>query len=169
MNNELFFNGILHLGLSLILGIFVLYFAFSRVTKYMIKKYEFTYDNVAFALFISAIIFSVGFLLSATTQPILSVIRIIKMNPAENIYFESAKYIGLFLFIGIAVTLIVNGIAIYFFTSLTKQINEFLELKNNNVAIGIIMSVVIITISVMTRDGLISIMEAFIPFPTSNF
>lgn len=170
MNNELFFYGILHLGLSLLLGIFVLYFAFNRVTKFLTKKYEFKFDNIAFALFISAIIFSVGYLLSATTQPILSVIRILKMSPNANIFWETSKYIGLFLFIGIAVTLIVNGVAIYFFTALTRQINEFMELKNNNIAVGIIIAVVIITISVMVRDGLISVMEAFIPFPqNSNF
>ena len=59
MNSELFYYGLLHLGLSVLLSVFVLYFTFSRVTGYFRKKYNFGHDNIAYAIFIAGLIFSV--------------------------------------------------------------------------------------------------------------
>lgn len=171
MNNELFFYGILHLGLSLFLSIFALYFTFTIITKYLRRKYEFSYDNIAFALFVGAIIFSAGYLLSSVTQPIMSTIRVLRSHhdATSNIYMDSAKYIGLFLFIGASGAAVINFVSVSLFMFLTKQINEFEELKKNNIAIGIITSIIIITVSLIAKDSLISIMEAFVPFPQVNF
>ncbi|HEY6162131.1 MAG TPA: DUF350 domain-containing protein [Bacteroidia bacterium] len=169
MNTELFYYGLLQLGLSILLSVFVLYFTFSRVTRFFKRKHNFTFDNVAFAIFISGVIFSVGYLFEGINQPILMVIRFLKADPHFKgaVFFEAGKYVGLFLVIGLVFALSVSAIAVYFFTILTRLIDEFEELKNGNVAVGIILAAVIITVSFICRDSLVSILEAFIPYPAS--
>src|ERR1051326_9628320 len=81
MNTELFYYGLLQLGLSILLSVFVLYFTFSRVTRFFKRKFNFTFDNVAFAIFISGVIFSVGYLFEGINQPILMVVRFLKADP----------------------------------------------------------------------------------------
>jgi hypothetical protein len=172
MNTELFYYGLLHLGLSVLLSVFVLYFTFSRVTRFFKRKYNFTYDNVAFTIFISGLIFSVGFIFEGIHQPMMTVIGFLKNDPDLHgyVFFESAKYVALFLVIGLLFTGIVTFVSIYFFTILTHMIDEFEELKNGNVAMGIVLATVVITVSYLCRDSLITILESFIPYPNrTNF
>jgi hypothetical protein len=172
MNTELFYYGLLHLGLSVLLSVFVLYFTFSRVTRFFKRKYNFAYDNVAFTIFISGLIFSVGYLFEGIHQPMMTVIGFLKTDPQlkGSVFFEASKYVGLFLVVGLLFTGLVITVSIYFFTVLTHMIDEFEELRNGNVAMGIVLATVIITVSFLCRDSLVTILESFIPYPErTNF
>ena len=170
MNSELFYYGLLHLGLSVLLSVFVLYFTFSRVTGYFKKKYNFSYDNIAYAIFIAGLIFSVGFLFEGINQPMLSAIRFTRGDPhfTGNVFLECSKFVAIFLVIGLVFSLIITFISVYLFTILTKMFDEFHELKKGNVAVGIILAAVIITMAYICRDSLVSILESFIPYPEHN-
>ena len=48
---------------------------------------------------------------------------------------------------------------------MTKDVKEFEEIKKNNVAVSIITAVVIISISLLAKDSLYLILEAFVPYP----
>jgi len=48
---------------------------------------------------------------------------------------------------------------------MTKNIDEFKELKNNNISIAIIMSIIVISICIMVKPSLYSILESFVPYP----
>ena len=48
---------------------------------------------------------------------------------------------------------------------MTKDINEFEEIKNNNIAVSIITSVIIISISLLAKDSLYLLLESFVPYP----
>ena len=172
MNTELFTYGLLHLGLSVLLSVFVLYMTFSQVTRYFKKKFQFAWDNTAFAIFISGLIFSVGYLFEGVNQPMLSAISFIRGNAhlGGSVFLECSKYVGLFLFIGMIFSVIVSLTSIYLFTILTKMFDEFAEISKGNVAVSIILTTVIVTMSFICRDSLISILESFIPYPDhTNF
>ena len=49
--------------------------------------------------------------------------------------------------------------------SLTKDLDELGEIKNNNIAVSIVLGVVIISISLLMQQGIKSILDALIPFP----
>lgn len=55
-----------------------------------------------------------------------------------------------------------TGIVVY--TYLTP-INEFAELKNNNLAVALVVGSIIITLSLLTKDGVALLLESFIPYP----
>ena len=48
---------------------------------------------------------------------------------------------------------------------MTKKINEFEEIKNNNIAVSIVTAIVIVSISILAKDSLYLILEAFVPYP----
>ena len=48
---------------------------------------------------------------------------------------------------------------------MTKEIDEFKEIKNNNIAVSIITSVIMISISLMIKDSLYLILDSIIPYP----
>ena len=48
---------------------------------------------------------------------------------------------------------------------MTKEVEEFKEIKNNNVAVSLITAAIVITISLMVKPSLFLILESFVPYP----
>ena len=75
------------------------------------------------------------------------------------------KYTGLFLGISVFIIWLINIISIYLFTIMTKDLDEFKEIKNNNIAVALITSIIVISISIMVKSSLYLILESFVPYP----
>jgi len=169
MNNELFYISLFQLGVSIFIGVLILYSTYRLIDKFIRTKNNIQNDNFSYAILCSSILFSVAYLISDIKDPILDSIRLVQNQPGfdGNIIFEGIKYTGFFLCISIIIISLVIIISIYLFTLMTKDINEFEEIKNNNVAVSIITSVIIISISMMVKDSLYLMLESFLPYPTS--
>jgi len=48
---------------------------------------------------------------------------------------------------------------------MTNNIDEFKELKNNNIAVALVTGIVIISISIIVKESVYLILESFIPYP----
>ena len=48
---------------------------------------------------------------------------------------------------------------------MTKDIDEFKEIKNNNIAIAIITATLIISISLLLKESVYLLLESFVPYP----
>ena len=167
MNEKIFYYGLLELVISIIIGVLVLYISYRLVDKLIRKKYEIEISNTAYAIFCSAVLFSVAYLISGIKAPILNSVRMIQDQANYNgiILLDGLKYTGLFLIIILIVITIVNLLSIFLFTVMTKNVKEFEEIKKNNIAVSIITAVVIISISLLAKDSLYLILEAFVPYP----
>lgn len=86
-------------------------------------------------------------------------------NYEGNIIFDGFKYTGLFMLIVIITIIIVNITSVYLYTSMTKSVNEFKEIKDGNIAVSLIVSVIVISISIMVKDSLYFLLETFVPYP----
>ncbi len=153
--------------ISIIIGVTLLYLTFSIINRFIRKKNKIKYSNISFAIFTSSIIFSVGYLLADIKAPILNTLRILKENPdyTGNIYIDGLKYGFLFVIIIIASIYLVNILSFYLFSAMTKTLNEFEEIKNDNIAVAIISSVIILAMTVMLKDSLYFLLESFVPYP----
>ena len=98
-NEDLFFNSIIQLLISIIIRTIVLYTSYKLIEKYLRKKHEIEIDNTAYGILCSAILFSVGYLISGIKDPIINSIDLIQRNPdfSGSVVFEGLKYSGLFL------------------------------------------------------------------------
>tara|TARA_B110000259_G_scaffold74077_1_gene87140 strand:- start:641 stop:805 length:165 start_codon:yes stop_codon:yes gene_type:complete len=48
---------------------------------------------------------------------------------------------------------------------MTKDVKEFEEIKNNNIAVSLITAAIVIAISLMVKPSLFLILESFVPYP----
>ena len=152
--------------ISIIIGVTLLYFTFSIINKFIRRKNGIKYNNISFAIFTSSIIFSVGYLLADIKAPILNTLRLLRENPdyTGNIYVDGFKY-GFTIIIIIASIYLVNVLSFYLFSMMTKTLNEFEEIKKDNIAVAIISSVIIIAVSLMLKDSLYFLLDTFVPYP----
>ena len=167
MDTNLFNYALLELFTSILIGVILLYLTYRVIEKIFIKKHNIQYNNIAVSIFCSSILFSVGYLISGIKSPILNSLRMIQnqTNDEGNIIFDGFKYTGLFMLIVIITIIIVNITSVYLYTSMTKSVNEFKEIKDGNIAVSLIVSVIVISISIMVKDSLYFLLETFVPYP----
>ncbi len=107
--------------------------------------------------------------MSGVSKPIANMLRVVRGEEFGDEYvWLSVQYCALFIGIGLAVSLLINVIGLVMFVKLTRGINEFKEISEDNVAVGIITGCIILGLSFFVRDGLVQIIEALIPYPESR-
>ena len=166
-NEELFFNSLTQLVISVLIGTIVLYTSYILVEKYIRKKHKIDLNNTAYGILCSSILFSVGYLISGIKDPIINSVQLIQRDPdfIGSVFFEGLKYSGLFLAITVFIIWAINLLAIYLFTLMTKNVKEFEEIKNNNLAISLIIASIVISVTLMIKSSLYLILESFVPYP----
>ena len=167
MNTEIFYYSIIEIVISLFFGVTLLYFSYRIINKLVKKKFEINSDNVSFSIFSSSILFSVAYLISGIKSPILNSLKMLSNDPnyEGSMILDSFKYSGIFLLIIIITIAIVIFIAIKLFTYMTTNINEFEEIKKNNIAVAILTATIIISISLLVKESLYLLLESFVPYP----
>ena len=165
--NEIFTYALTELFFSVVLGITLLYLTYKSLHKFFQKKYKIKDYNLSFSIVISSILLSVAYLISDIKSPILNSIKMVSSQAdyQGSIIFDGFKYTFLFLFIVIVAISIIIFISIWLFTLMTKNIDEFIEIKKNNISIGLLLGVIIFSISLMVKESLYFLIETFVPYP----
>jgi uncharacterized membrane protein YjfL (UPF0719 family) len=167
MNTNLFFYSLTEIIISLLFGIILLYSTYRMLDRFIKKKYDIANDNLAFSVFSSSILFSVAYLISGIKAPILNSLRMLS-NDGEyegSLILDGFKYTSLFLIIILIAIGLVIYLSINLYTKMTKDVNEFNEIKANNVAVSLIMATIIISISILIKESLYLMLETFVPYP----
>lgn len=166
MNIKIAILAIIEIIASLSIGVIILYFTY-KILKYTGKKlYDIQHNNLAYSIFMASVLFAVGYMVSSVVQPIVSSFRILSNNTqgtVELVYTflgYGALYVAIAFIAGIVVSL--TGAAFY---SYLTPIDEFNEIKNNNIGVAIIVSAIIITLVLMSKSGVTLLIESIIPYP----
>ena len=167
MNKELFFYSLIEISISLVLGVVLMYIFYRLLYFFLIKKYEISISNIAFSIYSSSILFSTAYLISGVKSPILNSLRMLRDNPeyTGSIVIDGLKYTFLFLIIMVITISIVIFLSVKLYTYMTREIDEFKEIKANNIAVAIIMATIIISVSVLIKESLYLMLETFVPYP----
>jgi len=114
----------------------------------------------------ASVLFSVGYVVSGVVQPILNSYRILSGTDVSKLelIIGFITYGGLYILISYISALIISFLGIIIYTNMTS-VNEFNELKDNNIGVAVMLSAIIITLSLMCSDGIILLIESFIPYP----
>lgn len=144
-----------------------MYSTYRMLDRFIKKKFNITNDNLAFSVFSSSILFSVAYLISGIKAPILNSLRMLSNdgNYEGSLILDGFKYTLLFLIIILIAIGIVIYLSINLYTKMTKDVNEFKEIKVNNVAVSLIMATIIISISILIKESLYLMLETFVPYP----
>jgi uncharacterized membrane protein YjfL (UPF0719 family) len=166
MNIKITLLGLIEILSALSIGIFILAITYKGTRYFGRKRYDIQPNNLAYSIFTAAVLFSVGYMISGVIQPLLSLFRLLAARESDSINLalsfvgHGAVYIALAFVAGIVIC--VSGVAIYTFLT---PLDEFRELKNNNIGVAIIVGTIMIVLSMLTRDGVSLLIESFIPYP----
>jgi len=122
--------------------------------------------NTAYLLFIAAVLFSVGWILNGIIDPILNYYRIAsETHPSPADLFFSFLLTGA-IYISIAyvfsIFIIACGVGLYTYMTPLKEVKE---LKENNIGVAIVLSVIILVLSLMCKEGVVLFIESIVPYP----
>lgn len=166
MNSNVFFLGIIEILSALSMGLVILSTTYKILKWYGKKKFNIGHNNLAYSIFIASVLFGMGLMVSGTIEPIVSSFRLLSNTEtsASGLLFSFLIRGGAYILIaycgGLAISLL--GIVIY---SKLTPIDEFEEMKNNNIGVAIISGAIIITLILLTKDGVALIIESLIPYP----
>lgn len=159
MNSLVLLSGISTVLLSIVLGIFVIFLGFRIFSKLSIgidEEEELQSNNIAVAILSGSLIFALGYMMKSSIYPLIQSFFNILFYRKEGIV---TALIGFgFLLLQFLLTLIISmgslWIGVKSFTWLTKNLDEFEEIRNNNIAVAIFMSAIIITMALFLQEGL---------------
>lgn len=166
MNSKITILAIIEIFSAISVGVFILSLTY-RLLKYIgRKRFDIQQSNLATSIFVASVLFSVGYMVSSVIDPLTSLFRLLAakdnsvMSLALSFIGTGAFYIAVAFVAGIVVCLL----SVMMYTWITP-LDEFTELKNNNVGVAIIVGTITITLALLTRDGVSLLIESFIPYP----
>lgn len=166
MNTKLGLLAVIEIASALSMGVFILAATYQFLKYFGKKRYDIATNNQAYGIFMAAVLFSVGLTMSSVIQPLLSLFRIFasKDMSSGELAMKFIGYGAIYIALAyvLAVTVCSSGIFIYMFIT---PIDEFAELKNNNISVALIVGSIIITLSLLTNNGVDLLIESFIPYP----
>ena len=165
MNRELIILGLIEIISALTIGIFLLALTFKIVQWVGKKYYGIENYNLAYSIFTATIMISVGLMASSVIQPLISSFRL--LDKGHNSFILAMKFLGtggVYISIAYSVAILIGLVSTFLYSKLTP-INEFEEIRENNVGVALMISSIIITLTLLTKSGVELLIEAIIPYP----
>jgi uncharacterized membrane protein YjfL (UPF0719 family) len=166
MNSKITILAIIEILSSISIGVFILALTYQLLKYIGRKRYDIQVSNLATSIFVASVLFSVGYMVSSVIDPLSSLFRLLAakdnnvMSLALSFVGTGAFYIAVAFVAGVVVCLL----SVILYTSITP-LDEFAELKNNNIGVALIVGTITITLALLTRDGVGLLIESFIPYP----
>ena len=165
MNYKIALLGLIEIITGMSIGIFILALTY-LILKFVGRKYyDIQHGNLAYSIFTASIMFSVGYMISSVIEPLISSYRLLSeseqgLGITFSYFGQGAIYIGIAYTFSILIGLLSTAV----YAKITP-LDEFGEIRNNNVGVALIVSSIIITLTLLTKDGVTMILESIIPYP----
>jgi uncharacterized membrane protein YjfL (UPF0719 family) len=166
MNSKVAILAIIEILSSISVGVFILALTY-QVLKYIgRKRFDIHAGNLATSIFVASVLFSVGYMVSSVIDPLTSLFRLLASKD-NNVGSLALTFLGtgaLYIAIAYVAGLVVVFLSVILYTSVTP-LDEFEEIRNNNVGVALVVGTITITLALLTKDGVGSLIESFIPYP----
>jgi len=174
MDIILLITGLVQILLSLFLGILFVYSAskvFQKLTKGINETEELKNNNIAVAILNGAIILAIIMVVKNSIETAITIFSNTLRNPEAVLmtYIKTALLMLGHIVLGGIIAFAAVYFALVIFMRLTKDLDELKEIKENNIAVSIFLSVIIIAIALLLEPGLRTLLDALIPFPPVSF
>lgn len=170
MNTKLFTLSLIEIILSIVITVVIIFVTYRMLKWLFFRDHDLRGNNLAFTIFTSGIILSMGIILSEIIPSITNIIRLSTTQSEKIDLTTISLYSGLYLLIGIMMAVIINASVFFLFSILTTGTHEFMEIKNNNVSVAILVVTILISITIIVKDSIALLISSLIPYPeVSNF
>lgn len=127
---------------------------------------------MAFSVFIAGFVLSVGLILAEIIPSITNIVRL-STTQTENMNIDIGTiftYGGLYLLIGFVAAVIINASVFLLFSVLTRGIDEFKAIRDNNVPVSLVVVATLISITLIVKESIALLIGSLIPYPqVTNF
>ena len=132
-----------------IVGLYIASWVLGRLTKAIDEWEEIEKGNYAVAIYMAGIFISVAIII----------------GPGVIGLFRTFDLIGIVvgfvqLVLALALAVVMQYVGLWVFGKLTKELDEWAQLKKGNAAVGIVMAAIVIAISTIVSQGVASIIAA---------
>lgn len=165
MNYNVAILGLIEIVSAITIGVFILSLTYKIMKWVGVKYYDIRDYNLAYSVFTSSIVLAVGIMVSGIIQPLISSFRL--LNKGSDSIMLTLTYLGtgaVYIAIAYGATILIGLISTFLYSKLTP-IDEFKEIRENNLGVALIVSSILITLTVFSRDGVIMLIEALVPYP----
>lgn len=165
MNYNLAILGFIEIFSALSIGIVMLAFTFKIMEWVGRRFYNILEFNLAYSIFTMVIMLSVGIMIGGILQPLISSFRL--LNRDSDSFVMAFGYLAtgaLYIAIAYSATVIIALVSTFMYSKLTP-IDEFDEIRKNNLGVALILSSIVITLTLLSKDGVITVIEALVPYP----
>jgi len=170
MNTQLFTLSLIEIVLSLLFSVIIILVTYKILKWLFFRDHDLRGDNLAFTIFTSGVILSIGIILSEILPSITNVIRLSSTQSEAIDVVNIIKYSGIYLLIGFLISVIINASVFFLFSILTRGIHEFKEIQNNNISVAILVVAILISITIISKDSIALLISSLIPYPdVTNF
>jgi len=149
------------IGLALAMGsVYLGLNMFDKLTEGIDEMAELKKGNMAVAILLGAIIFSIANVIEGGVVNLTGSIT----SGMPGVQLAAALVIGVVnLLVGVILAVFTIYIAIYILDKITTTIDEFKELKRGNVAVAIVMAAVLLAVSFVIRAAVVGMANALSP------
>lgn len=147
--------GIIQLVVAVVLAVVALYIGFSvlgKITKGMDEQKEIAKGNMAIGILVASVFIAIAIVVQSGVSGVSAGI-------SKALTGDLIPLVGSIIQLILGIILAVGSIylALSVMDKLTKGIDEFEELKKGNVAVGLEMAGVIITVAIIIQSGVLGI------------
>lgn len=170
MDFILLLTGIVQVLLSLIIAVTLVYLSskiFRRLITGINEADELRKNNVSVAILNGSIILALILVVKKSIESAITIFGNALRNPDAVLtsYIQSALIMIGHIILGgmIAFTTIYTALQIFMW--LTKDLDELKEIKENNIAVGVLLGIIIVSMALLLQPGVDTILNSLIPFP----
>ncbi|GAB5398761.1 MAG: hypothetical protein Aureis2KO_03460 [Aureisphaera sp.] len=170
MNDKLFTLALFEIILAILVSVVIIYVSYSILHRLFFKNINLKDGNTAFTVFTSGIVLSIGLILSEIIPSITNMVRLSTTQTDAVDVGTIIQYGGLYLLIGFLAAVIINASVFLLFSILTRGINEFQAIKDNNISVAILVVATLLSITLIVKGSIALLISSLIPYPeVSNF
>lgn len=170
MNTQIFTLALIEIILSMVVTIVIIFISYKILHRLFFKKQDLVGHDMAFTIFTSGVILSIGLILSEIMPSITNIIRLSTTQTDVVDMPTIIKYSALYLGIGFLAAVLINMAVFFLFSMLTKGVDEFRAIQNNNTSVAILIVAILLSITIMIKGSIALLISSLVPYPqVSNF
>ena len=156
---------LLQTAVAFFIGIVSLFLVYKLLNIYLKRVFQIEVVNSSYATLQAGILLSTAMLVSSIIGPGLNAIRFLNQDAITvQSVAGSMGYVMMFLIIGMIFSFLIIATGILILFQLT-HVNEWEEIRNNNIATAIISAALILGLALIMKDHVASVCEMLIPYP----
>lgn len=157
---------IIQVLVAFVAGLSSLFLLYRLLNSFMRKRFEIEEANTAFAIFQVGILLSGALIMSSVLSAAVNAIQFLNQGTGFDMQnlLTSLAYVLIFVIIGIIFTLVLIASGIFAFFQMT-HVNEWEQIKLNNIPTSLISAALILGLSMIMDDYIGHLCEALIPYP----